>query len=381
MSEEITDVLDDLTSLDYDQEEQSKLEEKYKPRTQVDVNEPFYNGSYWTIAITQFFSVLLGLGLCINLASKFPQVGALIFLITLVLLILWEFAKRKVLSKIDEIRIINKSKKVKLSAKPYALAAVFLVVGSMGAGYIGAPEVIEEFSRHEPLAMIEDIRGNFEVQIEGIKKEFKGQKIEAFSLAAKLHEESNWRGTTSKDVRKEKAKLILLGASKDTVLNTAVLDITEDMNEAVKVASIDNKKITDEHKEWCYSFGLYASIGNILLDVILIILCRWMSSHEDRKMKLNKKKKELQEKDKDTPKEGVNTGEDPKDDNLKDKEILKGEGRKGDTISVTLSDGNMKAYTFGKFRNYFKNSSVERQEELQVYLDEIEAFEFVHSKN
>ena len=59
---------------------------------------------------------------------------------------------------------------------------------------------------------------------------------------------------------------------------------------------------------------------------------------------------------------------------LEDGEITLGVGGKANTITITLKDGTKKTYTFGKFRNYFKGSSIGRQGELQHYLDKIENY-------
>lgn len=370
--DEITDVLDDMTNLDYNQAEHERLNKKYEPRTQVDINEPFYKGAKFSTGLAQFFSVVLGVGVCISMSEKFPEIAPIIFGGCLLLLCLWEFGKRVCLGKINEIRIINKAKKTKLSASPYVFASVLFVVGSLFSGYIGAPLVIEKFSSHEILSDIEEIKELAFIVVGNHKEVFTGQKLEAFAMAASLHNQSNWKGTTSKDVRGQKADLIVLGSSKDSLLNNAVLATNERMHKDIDKATGLNEEIVKEHKEWCYSFGLYASIGNIFLDLILIILMRWCSNHEDRKRKENKAKiKMIKEQGKDVDNHGAKDKDANKDLHAKDGEITPTSSGNAHYITITHSDGKKKTYRGGDFRSYFNSGSLKRKHEMLHYLNKL----------
>ncbi len=293
-----SDILDDLVNLDYDQDEQNKLDEKFKPQTQVDINEPFYKASKISTFIVQSLSVVLGFGACLEVAERFPDIMELIFLCCVSLLVLWELAKRTSLSKIQEIRIKNRYKKVKLKATPYFVASIFLVGGSMYIGYSGAKPVVEKFSQHQVLEDLEELRETYFASISEVQEEFLSA-----SLASKID-------TLSKGIRykhgKKKGELKSAGSNLVADLvelekghtqqkNKAVNDLRAEMAKELDQAKERNESIVSEHQAWCSSFGSYAAIGNILCDILLIILLRWCFNHEDNKRKLNRKKKELKE--------------------------------------------------------------------------------------
>ena len=374
--EDLTDILDDLTNLDFDQAEQDKLTEKFKKRTQTDINEPFYVGSKWAINISQLLSIVLGFGVCLHMAVKFPSISAAIFIICFIGLILIEIGKRKALGRLNEIRLINKTKKVKLSSKPYFVAACLLFSMSIVSGYIGGPEVIKKFSEHKTLEVIGDIKADFMGLIAEYKRDFKEQKMEAFALASNLHKESNWKGTTSRSVRKQKASLVLLGAKKDSLLNVVVLNVKQSMDNAVIKASDSNSKIVGAHNSWCNSFAWWACGCVVFIDVLLAVLLSWMYGHEYRKLKENNNKdKLLKERSEDAVKQGVKDADTDDNSKLIDTEIIKGTGTRANTITVKHTDGVLKRYTFGRFKSYWNGSSNKRQGELDTYMEQISQFE------
>lgn len=374
MSDNI-EVLDDMTDLEYCQEEDTSLSKKYKNTTQSSINEPFFKGSKIAREVLQFGSVILGFGICLHMASKFPSIKEVIFFGCLVALVLIEFGKRKALEKINTIRIINKSRKRKLKSTPYAIASFIFVALSLGSGYFGSSEVIEYYSEHKPLAMIDSVMSKFNNQIATIGGKFDSTSSSSFAMAAKLHEESSWLGKTSREVRGQKADLVVLGAQVNSKKLDASVSITKDMNTAVLDAKKNNDTIVKEHKEWCASFAWWAVIFVLIFDGVLIVLSRWMANHEYRKLKENKVKKDIKEGSKEDLKGVVNevVKDNPKDKdiNLKDEEILEGFGGKADTVTVSLKDGTLKKYTLGKFRNYYNQSSEERQGTLQHYMDKV----------
>lgn len=370
--DDITDILDDQTNLEVDEKEQARLDKIYQNRTQVDINEPFYKGSKAMTHLAQFGSVILGIGVCIRMAEKFPDIAPIIFGGCLLLLCLWEFAIRCCLHKINQIRIINKSKKIKLSSSAYRCAAAFLVSGSLASGYIGAPHVIEKFSSHEILKDIESIRVNAALIMDNHKEIFTGQKLEVFAMAALLHKESSFKGVTSRKVRTQKADLIVIGAGKDEKLNNAVTSTTERMNKDIDKATDSNEEIVKEHKEWCSSFGAYASLGNLFLSLALFVLMRWCSNHEDRKRKENKAKiKILKEQGKDVDNHGGKDKDANKDLHAKDGDIVPTSSGNAHYITITHTDGNLKTYKSGSFRSYFNSGSMKRKGELLHYLNKL----------
>lgn len=296
--ENTTDILDDLVNLDFNEEEQKKLDEKFKPQTQVDINEPFYKASKISTIIVQTLSVILGFGLCIHMTEKFPDFKEFIFLSCVGLLALWELFKRTALSKIQEIRIKNKYKKVKLKATPYKIASFILVTGSMCVGFFGAEHVIKKFSKHQQLEDLEELRETYFLQISEVQEEFLsaslGQRIEEVAEGMKYK-----YGRKKGEVKSASASLLRElqkgEAQNQEAKNKAVNDLRSEMVQALNQAEEENKAIVAEHHNWCSSFGWYASIMNILCDILLIVLLRWCFNHEDNKRKLNKKKKELQE--------------------------------------------------------------------------------------
>lgn len=292
---EIVDILDDLTNLDFNESENDKLSNKFRNRTQVDINQPFYVGSGIAINLSQFLSIVLGFGLCLHMAEKFPSVSQLIFILCLIGLVLVEIGKRTSLGKVNEIRLINRTKKSKkkLTAKPYAIAYVFFIGASIYSGFVGGPAVIREFSEHKPLKLIEEIKKDFIQIMDKGKAEIVSQQIRTFAMAGQLHKESSWRGTTSRDVRKQKADLVLMAAAKDSVINNIVLGSTKDMNAAVLKATAINDKIVKEHDDWCDTFAWWAVICVVFLDIVLTVLCSWRYEHEYRKLTENKAKERI----------------------------------------------------------------------------------------
>ena len=369
--EDLTDILDDLTNLDFNEDEQRLLDEKYKNRTQVDINEPFYKGSKFTVNLTQLLSIVLGLGVCMYVGDKFKSIYIPAFSITFLLLIFIEIGKRFSLGKVDEIRIINKGKKTKLTSKPYLIASLFFVAVSMVSGYYGSGFLIKELTTHGTLIEIDSIMFRFDKELDKYTKEYTSQKKEAFALANQLHKQSNWKGNTSKEVRVQKANLIQLGAKKDSLLNEVKVSITEDKNKELGIAKETNNKLIEDHKEWCYSFGWFFCLFAIFLDIVLRTLSRFNHNHEDRKRKENRAKKKLIEEHKEKSIVPVNQESKDKDYNFIDGDIKKGLGNKADTIDVLLKDGSEKVYTLGKFRSYYNNSSSDRQSSLDIYMDKI----------
>lgn len=380
MSDNI-EILDDMTDLEYCQEEDTSLSKKYKNTTQSSVNEPFFKGSKVAREVLQTGSVILGFGICLHMASKFPSIKELIFFICLVGLVLIEVGKRYALEKINTIRITNSlySRKRKLKATPYIVSSVIFIALSLGSGYFGSSEVIEYYSEHEPLTMLDSVKAKFNRQIALISTNFDSTSSSSFAMAAKLHEQSSWLGKTSREVRGQKADLVVLGAQTQSKKLDASVSIAKDMNTAVLDAKKKNDVIVKEHKEWCSSFAWWAVIAVLVFDGVLIVLSRWMANHEYRKINENKVKKEIKEGSKEATKGIVNQGgkEDSKDKDitLKDEEILEGSGGKADTITVRLKDGTLKNYTLGKFRNYFNQSSEDRQGQMQHYMDAVVSHE------
>jgi len=198
-------------------------------------------------------------------------------------------------------------------------------------------------------------------------------------MAAKLHEESSWLGKTSREVRGQKADLVVLGAQTESKKLDASVSITKDMNAAILEAERGNEVIVKEHKEWCSSFAWWAVIAVLVFDGVLIVLSRWMANHEHRKIKENKVKRDIKEGSKEIPKVVVNEAtkevDKDKDFNLKDGEVKKGLGGKANTVTVKMKDGSLKKYTFGGFNNYRKGSSDTRKTELDHYVGEIQKWE------
>jgi len=378
MENNIVDLLDDLTDLDFNEEENDKLSNKFRNRTQVDIDNFFYIGAGWGINTSQFISIVLGFGLCLHMADKFPTVSKLIFALCLIGLILVEVGKRTSLGKINEIRLINRAKKSKkkLTAKPYLIAYCFFIGASIYSGFIGGPQVIREFSEHKPLKLIEEIKKDFIQIMDKSKAEIAAQQIRTFAMASNLHKESSWKGTTSRDVRKQKADLVVMANSKDSVINNIVIGSTRDMNAAVLKATTINDEIVKAHDDWCDTFAWWAVIGVFFLDIVLTVLYSWMCGHEYRKLTENNVKlKILKGQVEDSVKQGVKDNDTDTKGRLTDKEIKKGSGGKASTITITLTDGVLKEYTLGKFNSYYNSSSITRQETLKPYLEKVQAQE------
>lgn len=375
----LTDVLDDMTNLEFNEAEQAKLNEKFRPRTQSEINEPFYKASLLTRNIGQFLSVLLAIGLPIMVAERFSNYYVFAFGLFLGLVVLWEIGKRLSIDKQNEIRVINRKKKVPLSAKPYKVASFFLVFGSMSFSFFGAPHVIEQLSSHKPLAIIDSVRMSFNDQIDQIKEEYTSTAFLAFGKADTLHRNNSWKGKTSRSVRDEKAKLELLGAQLEAEKMTSIKELERDKNLAVAQTLKANQDIIIEHKDWCRGFGWFACAAAILLDILVIFLSIFIANHEERKRVENESKRKLQEKQqeevKDFVKQVVKDKEQDNDFKPKDGDIQTFAGQKKNRIFIPLSDGSLKDYNEGQLKNLIKGSSEKRAAELQPYLEKLQNFE------
>jgi hypothetical protein len=378
--EDLNNILDDLVDLDINESELKRLDSKYKNRTQTDIQEPFYQGSKFTVNLTQFLSIILGFGACLYFAEWFPDYYIPIFSLCIGFLVFIEWGKRATLNKIDEIRIINRSEGKSLKSKPYFYASIFFVLMSMGSGYIGSPHLIKELSKHGDLINIDSINFKFEDQIVGLLNDMKSQKTEAFALAAKLHNESSYEGVTSRRVRKQKADLIVLGAKKDSIATSEKSKLIKSREEAIIQANEVNQETIKQHKEFCYSFGWFFILVAIGLDVVLRILTRFNSNHEDRKRRELKKKLDLQGV-KNGSKEVVKQLLKEKEEKVtnkeyfKDGEITPSNGGQTNVITIRLSDGSFKKYSSGKFRNLFNGSTIGRKLQLLHYLNDLNKYE------
>ena len=382
--EDYTDVLDEMINLDYDEDEQKKLDEKFKPKTQVDINEPFYKGAMVIVRISQILSVTLGIGVCLHMAEKFPSFAPIIFGVCLILLCVNEVFKNMAITEISSIGIINEGKSVKLSSKPYRTALFFLVAFSVATSFIGGPVVIKKFSEHKPLIILDSIRYKFMAEIENHKKEFTSQKAEAFAVAANIHEQSSYAGKTSKEVRDEKAKILVLGVGKDSLMNSVVLSTSSKMDIELSNAENENKAIVKEHSNWCEDTGKMSSFIAVGLDLIVFILLGWCINHQSRKRKENKNKKELQ-KSLDNSSKGVGKDSVSQLLNDKDKEktplykegVSAPENGGANLVTVKLVNGELKTYQAGDFRSYHYGSSKTRQATLKPLLDELNKLEAI----
>lgn len=344
--EDITDVLDDMSNLTINEKEQDKLNDKLKNRTQVDIDEPYYKASVGAAASLQVLSIILGFGFCLHTSIKFPQFSYYIFGACAGVLCLLELWKRQCINKINEVRIINMRKKVKLSAKPYRVTLGFLWAASICTSVVGGPEIIHYYSSTGPLIELDSIGAKFEREISQISEQFSTSSSNAFSFAQKLHDESSWLGKTSKEVRDEKAKLVVLGQQADSSKISVILDFKKDKNKAIAEATKTNDVQIKEHKDWCNNTGAIAILIAIILDLFVWFFIKWNYNHEARKRDENKNKKKLLETRKETVKQGVTSK---------------------DAIKYYLQDGTEKIVSIGKFMNYFKNSSAGRKEELKPY--------------
>jgi hypothetical protein len=323
--ENITEILDDMSQLEYNEEEQKRLEEKFKPKTQVEVNEPFFKGAAIARRIIQCMSVISGLGVSLYFGEKFPSLFWPIVLFTGFILVLIEVAIEMSLDKHNSIRIQNKSRTVKINAKIYALALLPLMACSGSASFVGWPVVVEQLSKHEPLAILDSVRAEFKTAIAANEFKFAAQKKDIEAQIADIDTSMRWKGIIIKDAQSTFAKLQEKATEKDDLMNAA------------------NEVIAFQMREAEMSVFLYG---------LLVILSFFMSNHENAKRKENNNKKELLKKNQDPVKQAV-----------KEKTFQEV------PIDYKLSDGTSKKTTIGSFINYFKSSSPTRKEDLKPFFD------------
>jgi hypothetical protein len=392
---EQSDILDDLANLEFCENEQKQLDEKFKPQTQVDINEPFYRASRNSSFVVQAISVILGFGACLEVSERFPDYKVIVFFAFVGLLVGWEYYKRRFLSEVQKIRIKNKYKKIKLKSTPYLIASAFLVSGSMAIGYYGAVPVIEKLSQHKELENIEDLEESYFLQIAEVQEEFLSASLANvidsvktgifYTHGRKKGELKSSGASLFKELQKGESKNI-------EQKNEALIALRSEMNEEVKNAKDRNKVIVSEHKAWCKTFGKYSALGNIICDILLMILLRWCFNHEDSKRILNRKKKELKEakekepftiagvkdKVKEQVKEVINQPVTPLQsvnpiafNKRKEGDIIKGTGKKKDRILVEVN-GELREYTKGKLKNLMKaQTGAERIKHLNNLIEKL----------
>jgi len=350
--ENLTELLDDMSQLEYNEEEQKRLEEKFKPKTQVEVNEPFFKGAAIARRIIQCMSVISGLGVSLYFGDKFPSLFWPIVLFTGFILVLIEVAIEMSLDKHNSIRIQNKSRTVKINAKIYALALLPLMACSGSASFVGWPVVVEQLSKHEPLAILDSVRAEFKAAMAANEFKFAAQKKDIEAQITDIDTSMRWHGIIIEEAQETYAKLQEKATEKDDLMNAANEVIEFQMKEAEMRALKDNQHILKDHKDFCSHFGWFAAGLSVLLYGLLVVLSFFMSNHENAKRKENNNKKELLKKNQDSV-----------------KQVVKEKTFQEPPIDYILSDGTVKKETIGKFINYFKSSGPDRKAAIKTFFD------------
>ena len=392
------DRIEELTTLEYDKKENDKLNKKYKPRTTVEALQGFYNWSKQIINLSQALSVLLGSGIAVMFYQKMPSIGWLLVLLSFGFLAVIEALKRFTVTKANEIRIVNNNQDKAINNRTYNISSFALVVMSMGISYVGTPYVISFFASHGELTDLEAINLTFEQKAKESSTYWEGLKVDALDKAKQIHNENSWQGKTSREARTPKLAMEVKASAMVDSLNSNLAVLAAQRNKALDSANNANNATIEEHKAWCNSFSWIGCMAAILIDLLVLGLCRWNANFDERKIKENAAKdritKEQNEvkgsastdsnnievkdmpKVEETPKAEGNakandtenqpsapigfTSKEPKEG-----DIEKGEGKKRDRVLVEVA-GNLRPMTFGQINTLIAGQSTsERIQHLE----------------
>ena len=392
------DRIEELTTLEYDKKENDKLNKKYKPRTTVEALQGFYNWSKQIINLSQALSVLLGSGIAVMFYQKMPSIGWLLVLLSFGFLAVIEALKRFTVTKVNEIRIVNNNQDKAINNRTYNISSFALVVMSMGISYVGTPYVISFFASHGELTDLEAINKAFNEQRTEANVYWNGLSKEAATKAKEIHGQNSWKGKTSREARVPMLAMEIKASTMIDSLNSKLAIIDNDNSKALALATIANNTTIEEHKAWCYGFSWIGCMAAILIDLLVLGLCRWNANFDERKIKENAAKdritKEQNEvkgsastdsnnievkdmpKVEETPKaEGNAKANDTENQpsapigygnkERKEGDIEKGQGRKRDRVLVEVN-GKLQSKTLGELNTLIAGQSTsERIQHLE----------------
>jgi len=389
------DRIEELTSLEYDKKENDKLNKKYKPRTTVEALQGFYNWSKQIINLSQALSVLLGSGIAVMFYQKMPSIGWLLVLLSFGFLAVIEALKRFTVTKANEIRIVNNNQDKAINNRTYNISSFALVVISMGISYVGTPYVISFFASHGELTDLEAINLTFEQKAKESSTYWEGLKVDALDKAKQIHNENSWQGKTSREARTPKLAMEVKASAMIDSLNSNLAVLAAQRNKALDSANNANNATIEEHKAWCYGFSWIGCMAAILIDLLVLGLCRWNANFDERKIKENAAKDRINKEQnevkgsastdtntlevKDTPKveestkvEGNAKAKDIENQpptsigfgkqERKEGDIEKGQGRKRDRVLVEVN-GKLQSKTLGELNTLIAGQS--RSERIQ----------------
>ena len=392
------DRIEELTTLEYDKKENDKLNKKYKPRTTVEALQGFYNWSKQIINLSQALSVLLGSGIAVMFYQKMPSIGWLLVLLSFGFLAVIEALKRFTVTKANEIRIVNNNQDKAINNRTYNISSFALVVMSMGISYVGTPYVISFFASHGELTDLEAINLTFEQKAKESSTYWEGLKVDALDKAKQIHNENSWQGKTSREARTPKLAMEVKASAMIDSLNSNLAVLAAQRNKALDSANNANNATIEEHKAWCNSFSWIGCMAAILIDLLVLGLCRWNANFDERKIKENAAKDRITKEQNEvkgsasTDSNTIEVKDMPKvEETPKDKEghkakdidkqpstsigftskepkegdIEKGEGKKRDRVLVEVA-GNLRPMTFGQINTLIAGQSTsERIQHLE----------------
>jgi len=309
-----------------------------------------------------------------------------------------EALKRFTVTKANEIRIVNNNQDKAINNRTYNISSFALVVMSMGISYVGTPYVISFFASHGELTDLEAINLTFEQKAKESSTYWEGLKVDALDKAKQIHNENSWQGKTSREARTPKLAMEVKASAMIDSLNSNLAVLAAQRNKALDSANNANNATIEEHKAWCNSFSWIGCMAAILIDLLVLGLCRWNANFDERKIKENAAKdritkeqnevkgsastdtKTLEVKDmpkvEETPKdkEGHKAKDIEKQEvrpitlgkqEPKEGDIEKGEGKKRDRVLVEVA-GNLRPMTFGQINTLIAGQSTsERIQHLE----------------
>lgn len=280
----VNDKIDILAFSKAQEEQQKKLDAKYKDMTHCEALDGFYWWCKQFILFLQALSICLGMGFPLMLADRMPSVSALVFSIGFIFIVVLESAKGWTMDEINRLRIINIPKAVKIPMKRFLFAAVVLFGLNVAIGFWSSPFIVEILVEPKGIVSIAEIDSIYSkkketerIRFEAIKLEFKAQADTIKTINTKVN------GTLKSAALRPHAEMMRGVARQLDSLNAMQSILTREHSNKIQAAENDNAETMKEHKAFCNSFSFWAALGAGVIEFFLTILAYWIADFDHKK--------------------------------------------------------------------------------------------------
>jgi hypothetical protein len=283
------DKIDILALTKTQEEQQRKLDAKYKDMTHCEALDGFYWWCKQFILFLQGLSICLGMGFPLMLADRMPSVSALVFSLGFIFIVVLEAAKGWTMDEINRLRIINIPKAVKIPMKRFLFAAVVLFGLNVAIGFWSSPFIVEILVEPKGIVSIAGIDSIYTAKKEAEKVRFDSltKKFETTALQlAIMHARKD--GTIHSAGAKSQATMVNRAATQTDSLTAALSFLNREHSTKVQAAENTNAETMKEHKAFCNSFSFWAALGAGVIEFFLTILAYWIADFDHKKRTENK---------------------------------------------------------------------------------------------